>query len=202
MGFTLIEILVVISIIGMLSSVILASLKTARQKAVDSKFMQEMAGLRNAISYYRINHNDIPRCPDTNCALLPTDQNSPQNPAGAGLETVLAPLIADKFYTKIPHYSGWNAGTFSGNIFSYISYYPGWYRTSIPYIEEGACGALASADWKPGTLPGILLFTHDIGHDFGLTHTYSACQAAQVGGIWSGACYPTTQANISCMTLR
>ena len=51
-GFTLIELLVVIAIIGMLSSIVLASLKSARAKASDAKILSQFAGLRTQAMLY------------------------------------------------------------------------------------------------------------------------------------------------------
>jgi len=59
-GFTLIELLVVISIIGLLSSVVLASVNTARSKARDSKRIQDLKQLQNAVELYRLQNNQYP----------------------------------------------------------------------------------------------------------------------------------------------
>lgn len=52
-GFTLIELLMVIAIIGMLSTTVLASLKTARLKAADAKVMQQARELRTLMELER-----------------------------------------------------------------------------------------------------------------------------------------------------
>jgi prepilin-type N-terminal cleavage/methylation domain-containing protein len=59
-GFTLIELLVVIAIISLLSSVVLATLKEAKQKAKAAKFRQEMNQLIFALELYKDDNGNYP----------------------------------------------------------------------------------------------------------------------------------------------
>lgn len=64
-GFTLLELLVVISIISMLSSVIVAAIHPAREKAVDSKINSLASQYINALELYNLDYNGYPYDPDT-----------------------------------------------------------------------------------------------------------------------------------------
>lgn len=65
-GFTLIELLVVIAIIGLLASVVLASLNSARIKSRDAKRLQEIQSVRTALEMF---YSDNGRLPDSNDGL-------------------------------------------------------------------------------------------------------------------------------------
>lgn len=59
-GFSLIELLVIISIISLLSTIILASLDDARKGARDSVRKTDIQTLRNAIELYSITYGAYP----------------------------------------------------------------------------------------------------------------------------------------------
>ncbi len=56
-GFTLLELLVVIAIVGLLASVILASLKSAKERAYDAQIKSDTTQVRNALELYAGAHN-------------------------------------------------------------------------------------------------------------------------------------------------
>jgi prepilin-type N-terminal cleavage/methylation domain-containing protein len=103
-GFTLIELLVVIAIISLLSSVVLASLNTARSKARDAKRLAEIRQLQTALEFF---YNDYGVYPSSvggaGCgATIPNAGwcNSVQSLSGGrwirdlGTMNVLAPYIS------------------------------------------------------------------------------------------------------------
>jgi prepilin-type N-terminal cleavage/methylation domain-containing protein len=60
-GFTLIELLVVIAVLSLLASISVTSYNPLRQKARDSRRIQDLHQLRNALNLYMLNHGDYPQ---------------------------------------------------------------------------------------------------------------------------------------------
>ena len=90
-GFTLIELLVVIAIIGILASIVLASLNSARVKSRDARRVADIKQVQLALELY---YNDTAAYPATSSALVPTYisvlPSDPQTGGGykyAGLNT-------------------------------------------------------------------------------------------------------------------
>ncbi len=59
-GFTLIELLVVIAIIGVLASIVLASLNSARLKARDARRIADLNQIKTALNFYYDSNNAYP----------------------------------------------------------------------------------------------------------------------------------------------
>lgn len=66
-GFSLVELLIVITIIGVLSTIILQSLSNARSRAYDSKVKQQLSSFRTAAEIYFANHDNSYGDPVVSC---------------------------------------------------------------------------------------------------------------------------------------
>lgn len=127
-GFTLIEMLVVISIVGLLSMVVLSSIQSAKAKALNTKFAIELLELKKAVQMYRLDHDGAkPPCPPTYSA---TGNTSPTNCFDyfgfPWLDEALQPLITGGYISKIPHFDG--AKSLTTGRWAYISYLPNAYN--------------------------------------------------------------------------
>jgi len=91
-GFTLIELLVVVAIIGMLASVVLASLSSARAKGRDARRFADLKQFQLALELYYSDNNQYPASPsntqvDSVAGISPGYISSlPADPTLAGQE--------------------------------------------------------------------------------------------------------------------
>lgn len=69
-GFTLIELLVVVAIIGILASVVLATLSTTRGKGRQAAIKTQFSNLRSVIAIAENDRENICTSPDTTTALI------------------------------------------------------------------------------------------------------------------------------------
>jgi prepilin-type N-terminal cleavage/methylation domain-containing protein len=98
-GFTLIELLVVIAIIAILSAVVLASLRSARNKADAVKIASEMRELRTAFELYMTDKGVYPNedMPDSKCMSVEGFPECSDNPVAY----LTNQLVANKYISSI-----------------------------------------------------------------------------------------------------
>jgi type IV pilus assembly protein PilA len=95
-GFTLIELMVVISIISLLSSVVFSSLSAARAKGRDAKRIGDFRSIRTAMELYRNDNSRYPVSPNNCCT------GGPGGSHNLNFQAVMNNLIAGGYLPSIP----------------------------------------------------------------------------------------------------
>lgn len=100
-GFTLLELLVVISIIGLLASIALVSLDSARKKTRDTQRLSDMAGIQKALRLYYEKYsqypNNYPEGYNGNDCIGDWDSGYFDSN-----DTFIDPLVTEGYFTKVP----------------------------------------------------------------------------------------------------
>ena len=98
-GFTLIELLVVVAIIALLSTVVLAGLAEARERARDTATEQGVYQLQVALELYRNDNGHYPIVGDEDTGVCIKDPNDSQSCSGFGSSGSV-----QTFYNEISDY--------------------------------------------------------------------------------------------------
>lgn len=138
-GFTLIELLVVIAIIGILASVVLASLNDARAGARDAIRMQDMKQLRTALERFNNEHRRYPNTQDG------VSNNGQMIGVGNAIDDVLRPYLNPVPQDPL-HDGGTGETPITGAVYFY-SYDP------LHWQSLTDCG---------GALPGDAIFVNGV----------------------------------------
>lgn len=99
-AFTLVELLVVISIIGTLVAILLPNFMGARERARDAQKIQDAYAIKNALRMY-YNDNQAYPTPNAGTVVLPTSYMAP-----SGLGFTYSQTTTDDFIIRVPLESG------------------------------------------------------------------------------------------------
>ncbi len=82
-AFTLIEILIVIAIIGLLATVVIASMQNAKLRAQDTRRIEDISSIKKALEVYMVEHSRFPdSLQDLTVGVQPVLSSIPKDPSG------------------------------------------------------------------------------------------------------------------------
>ena len=128
-GFTLIELMVVISIIGLLSSVILATLNSAKYSANDARRFSDLRQMEKALDTYYADNGKYPDTKESGGAvrwssmcsstsgLTPSDENH----IIGNYSGYPTPAFVGTYIPSVPQDPAWVSGVNNGNCYAYYS---------------------------------------------------------------------------------
>lgn len=130
-GFTLIELLVVMAIIALLSSVVLATLATARMKSRDARRAADIRQIYTALNLYYDTYGCLPITNGSSCGLASSTTFSNAGGWDYSSQTDFLPFLStgtSPFMTKVPvdpinNMTGDNApaGTYAYRYYCYVT---------------------------------------------------------------------------------
>jgi prepilin-type N-terminal cleavage/methylation domain-containing protein len=151
-GFTLIELMVVIAIIAVLSSIVISATVAARTKAQYARDVSSVLQLKNALELYEDKHGEYP-CEKTDVVVggttyctygFTSNITSPESTGGSSASHSSFPevfdntVVADGFLSKTPVPTNGSRTTAPVYFFQYIlPAWPGWVSSGfVPYCGD------------------------------------------------------------------
>ncbi|MFA5751410.1 MAG: type II secretion system protein [Candidatus Paceibacterota bacterium] len=165
-AFTLIELLVVVAIIGILASLVMVSLNSARAKARDMRRLSDLRALANALYLYADdNKGNFPSIPGGPAVCIGTSESCWDNGVASVAGSASLMTMLDPYISEFPKDPKVNSGLGDRYLYFYPLATPGTYH----------CSALP---WPNGRGPYIL-WRPDLGQPFSNTQcknmTFDAC---------------------------
>lgn len=136
-GFTIVELLIVIVVIGILAAIVIVAFNGVQSSARDTERKAELGSVQKALEMYRIENGGYPRC--SNDARGGTGANVPTYATSSGtLDACLSDDLVPKYINALPKDPTSDGGQYE-------------YRYAAGYKKTGA--ASFSGTSGPGSTP-------------------------------------------------